>query len=311
MFKKRIFTQEEIKDIINMYESGTTIKQIREKYRCKSNKISQILKENNIKIKNVTDYFNSKQLATTKKYKFNEDYFEKIDTPDKAYWLGFIYADGNVFIKKGKSENSSKGATIEISLKREDEYHLNNFIKCLKGNISLKTREVKLNGNIYPASRLLINSIKMANDLIQLGCIPRKSLVLTFPQNLSENLYSHFIRGYFDGDGCISFKRYNKSFSFVATINGTYDFLSQIKIILQDNKIKSSDVKSTKSKAYEIRLYGKDNLAKLHNYLYKDAEYFLGRKFDLFRSSLFSLNQEFEASDVAKCFIKLLLEDAV
>mgnify|MGYP002625860766 CR=1 FL=1 len=49
-----------------------------------------------------------------------------------------------------------------------------------------------------------VSSPKMKVDLIRLGAIPNKSLILEFPKDIPNDLIRHFVRGYFDGDGCIS-----------------------------------------------------------------------------------------------------------
>jgi hypothetical protein len=121
-------------------------------------------------------------IVQIEKHFFNENYFDKIDNSNKAYWLGFLYADGNVYVGKGKNGNT-KGGTVELSLKREDEYHLYNFATDINGNnIPVEQRTIKLEGKEYFASRLALNSITMCKHLIELGCVPNKSLNLTFPK---------------------------------------------------------------------------------------------------------------------------------
>jgi len=300
----RIYNQDRINKIIQLYQEGNTMFDIGKIIKIKEETISKILKENNIKTRNMTDYYTSEQLATKKKYVFNENYFEVIDSKEKAYWLGFLFADGNVYIpnyNKGKS----KGGTVEISLKEDDDYHLYNFRSDIEGDMPITYRDVKLNDKFYHSCRISIGSIKMCNDLINYKCIPVKSLILKFPENLSENLYSHFIRGYIDGDGCVFFKVYQKCDSFSVSLLGTIEFLTKIKSILEDNNIKCSNVKPEKSKAFNIKIGGRDNLVKLYNYLYNDASRFLGRKIDLFRNALIYYDKDFDISPTAKLFAEL------
>ena len=141
-------------------------------------KFSKNLKKENIEVIN---YHN---LA-----KFNIDFFEKIDSQEKAYWLGFLYADGAI----GSTNNG-----IEVSLKSSDYDHL---LK-LKESLGFKEK------NIYKDEircRLTFTNKKTKEDLIKLGCFPKKSLSLKFPskdQVPDEYLYD-FIRGYVDGDGSV------------------------------------------------------------------------------------------------------------
>ncbi len=64
----------------------------------------------------------------------------------------------------------------------------------------------------------------MCNDLIGHGATIRKSLTLTFPTHLDEKLIKHFLRGYFDGDGCIN---YRPQYGFIPNLIGGYRGISQ------------------------------------------------------------------------------------
>lgn len=297
-------TQNDIDNIIKKYEEGLSLYALGRLYRTRSININKILINNNISIRGKGIQTNKENYKTNKKYNFNEYFFNNVDNELKAYWLGFLYADGNVYIR-GWDKGKSKGGTIEISLKAEDDYHLYNFRSDINGNMLINYRDVKLNGNIYPSCRILINSINMARDLINYGCVPNKSLILEFPKTLADELLPHFIRGYIDGDGCVFFKVYNKNDTFSVSLLGTYNFLTSVKEVLKRNGIKSSDVKPKKSKAFLITITGRDNLVNLYNYLYKDATRFLGRKIDLFRKALMYYDKDFVISDTAKLFYKL------
>lgn len=117
----------------------------------------------------------------------NEDYFSTIDTEEKAYILGFIYADGYL-------ESNERTLTFNISQKDMDI--LLKIKKALKCGNEVKKSSTK------NCVRLHLSSIKLVSDLKKLGVSRRKSLVISFPK-LDEKLYRHFIRGYFDGDGHI------------------------------------------------------------------------------------------------------------
>lgn len=123
-------------------------------------------------------------------YKVDEFYFEIINSPEKAYILGFFYADGY--------NNESNG--IVSSTQREDRIDI---LTSIKDRIHAD-QEIK----IYPGQRaysLTICSTKMSKDLANAGAMQCKSHILTFPDStiVSDELIPHFIRGYFDGDGCI------------------------------------------------------------------------------------------------------------
>lgn len=209
-----------------------------------------------------------------RKYKVNESYFENIDSEEKAYWLGFIFADGCVY--------SNKCVAIELAIK--DENHLLKFISHLDSNYILS----------YPKNRnsckLLIGSVKMVNDLLKYGCTSKKSLTLKFPDNINEDLKRHFIRGYFDGDGCISRSesikirkdRGNKSYhtiTWTTKVLGTIDFLQSIvkTLDLPINKLTSDG-----TKGFQLKFGGTNKPFIMLNKLYENSNIYLDRKFELY-----------------------------
>lgn len=122
-------------------------------------------------------------------YKVNENYFEKIDTPEKAYVLGFFYADGY---------NNQKIGVLEFVQIKERLDILEQIRKQLSCNYNIKE---------YTSGKCTLNicSKKMSSDIANAGAVQNKSDLLEFPseQIISKELIPHFIRGYFDGDGCI------------------------------------------------------------------------------------------------------------
>lgn len=289
------FTDKEVKDIIDRYNNGECVDILRKKYRCRNTTISNILKRNNITIKRTYEYYTSKELATQRKYYCDEDIFENIDNENKAYWLGFIFADGNIYIPQGKS-GGSKGIRIEITLKEEDSYHLQNFADFIKSNYPIKKKIVKLKGKEFIEYRISIGSIKMGKDLISHGCTPRKSLTLQYPKNINDKYFGSFLRGYFDGDGCVFYKLYKKrnrnSFSNVVSILGTFDFLSAIDNKLKENKIKTRrGVAKSSSKAFILEI-STISYFDFYNLIYAEGNYMLKRKLDKFKGLLNYYNKK-------------------
>ncbi len=301
--RKRIFNEYEIKEIKEKYLKGVALVTLGKEHKIRTSTLRDILIENGVKIRARGEQVGSVSYCTNRKHFFNENYFSEIDDANKAYWLGFLYADGNVYVNKGKN-GGSKGATVELTLKRDDEYHLYNFARDIKGlNIPIEQRVIKLNGNEYLASRIALNSITMANNLIQLGCIPNKSLKLEFPQNIKKEYLNHFIRGYIDGDGCIAFYVYKDNSYFNVTLLGTVEFLDGVKNILNEFDIKTSNICAEKSNAFRLGIYGQDNLGKLFNFLYKDANIFLERKREKFTKALLYYDIDFNLSKTYKLFM--------
>lgn len=98
-----------------------------------------------------------------KKYQVNENYFEKIDSEEKAYWLGFLYADGNVRMHKNKS------GILKLKLKQSDKKHIEKFSKCLNSNYPIKSgiEIIKNKGKEYKCYHSTINiyNTKLVKDL--------------------------------------------------------------------------------------------------------------------------------------------------
>ena len=221
--------------------------------------VYRILKKNNLKIRTIAQ--------AAMKYSCNENFFEIIDTEEKAYWLGALYADGNV------SQNKSGSGKIFLSSK--DKSWIEGFMKSIEST-NKPTREFhkKYQKEIWKAQ---ITSTKMFNDLVKLGCLPRKSLIITFPE-LNLKLIPHFIRGYFDGDGTVGVYQNLKTHSWKILKSG---FCSGSEIFLKELvnylPVKNKNIIFNKS-LYIIQFSLMDSIV-LHNYMYKDFTICLTRKF--------------------------------
>jgi len=194
----------------------------------------------------------------------NENFFQNIKTERQAYWLGFIMADGCIF-------KTSTSYRLDIGLKKEDFKHLQKFHKDIDS-----IRDVK----IYPYKCYSFHtSKKLCKDLISLGCTERKSLTLEYP-NIPKILERHLIRGYFDGDGCIS--KHRKSNNIRLSFVGTKNVLHAIQVNLQKPNVKL--VKS--GNAYTLGINGNKQSKRILEYLYKDSTIYLDRKYKKYKDYL-------------------------
>lgn len=190
--------------------------------------------------------------------------FETIDTEEKAYWLGFLYADGSV----GSTDNR-----IELGLAEKDVGHIEKFRDFIGIPNKISYRPAT------KSYRYAFKSIPCKADLIKQGCVPKKSLILTFPteQQVPKELIKHFIRGYFDGDGWFT----NTSECFQVGIIGTENFingfLNSIEIQNKDNKIFNVH-REDGAKRYVFGAY--QDVFNFLNWIYKDAIVYLDRKYE-------------------------------
>ena len=218
------------------------------------------------------------------KYYYNKDYFKEINTADKAYWLGFLYADGYVCrqFKNGKV----KSMNLELTVCEKDVSQLIKFKNCLESNIEIHEKNVKLNNEIYKERRINVCSTEMCRDLIKLGCTPQKTYDIKFPtfDIVPKEYMRDFLRGFFDGDGCISTTLMNGKPHITLSISGMSTMLKSIVDFLFTEKIITTRPTFAKDKrrefTYNIYFHGTDGCKYLLDYLYKDAKTYLDRKYN-------------------------------
>ena len=216
------------------------------------------------------------------KYSYDSDFFEKIDSEAKAYWLGFLYADG--YIHRNYKNGKIKSMSLELSLKSEDRVHLENFLRDIKSNVPIKDKVIKLNDKKYFANRVIVSNTKMCRDLVNLGCVPNKSLILTFPSYdiVPKEFMWDFIRGYFDGDGSIYYNNKEHTIKVEMVFVGTQNFLKGINDFLLLEGIPSVFKIYQKGNAFEMYIYGYDNIIMIYDKFYHTATRYLKRKKDKF-----------------------------
>lgn len=250
--KGGIYTLPE-QEIITKYQTGESCQSIANFYKVSFHTISNILEKNNI--------------ARDNKYKninLNENYFEQINTKDKAYFLGFMLTDGNVSLKEN---------TIQLSLSSKDEEILKIF-KQVTGSTN-KIRERK--NAQHDEKTFGLRSHKWKKDLAQYGIVPQKTAICQMP-TLPEELMPHLIRGMIDGDGWISAK--SRQIGFCGnekTVTQLHDYLVKtlniynVKIIQSENNL------------WQITWASKKDIEKIGNYIYQNKDiYFLSRKYNNF-----------------------------
>ena len=220
------------------------------------------------------------------KWTNNPNYFEIIDNEWKAYWLGFLYADGYVRLE---TDSEKKKYTLSVALATADESHLEKFRDSVQADNRIIRNTSHLNGKEYYNSRIVVTNKKLCEDLVRLGCTPRKSLTLTFPDEsqVPKKYRRDFIRGYFDGDGCICVNEEKR----MARVNiiGTEEFLTEVQnCFVNEAGVTKTCIIRTKSKAYELQYGNIRSVELIYKYLYRDSNIFLDRKLQKF-NKVFSL----------------------
>jgi len=269
-----LITEEDKEIIKNKYINGISTMGIGKEYGITNHKVAHILDSLGIDRDN----------NSMRKYTLNTKYFDNINTPNKAYILGLLYADGH---------NSFKRGTIEIALEECDKHILEDIKKELnykRDLIYIPVCKKIINGKEYdvqPQYKLQIFSSYMCESLICCGMIPNKSNRLKFPMYIPDELLSHFIRGYFDGNGTMGCKDINvwNRKTIQPKITSTYDFNISLSKYLKENlNIESKVVFSSNNNGITSDLCINKNSEKLKfcNWIYKDADMFLKRKHNIY-----------------------------
>ena len=219
--------------------------------------------QNAKKIKKISEAERSKiQSQNVRQYHINQDYF-KTWTRDMAYILGLWFADGCIY----------GGKMFDITLHQKDKYILKRIAE-----------ELGYQGHLYDyvdrqAARINFSCVVIYNDIMKLGGTERKSLTVDFPEVPKEYL-GDFIRGYFDGDGYVYYRKGNKiNTAFTCESKRFLDVL--LSILKEEANVKGGSYDAT---SMSLRFGNKDSI-KIGNFIYKDnPKLFLLRKKEKFNN---------------------------
>lgn len=223
---------------------------------------------------------------------FNDRYFQNIDSQEKAYWLGFIFADGYITSHScGVSDvSSSTRITYEfgMELQRKDEYHLERLRDALGGvhQIYQKESNQLICNNRMPShtysSVLRVYSKNIVMDLRANGIEFNKSYSSVFPI-VNDELFLDFLRGYLDGDGCIytglhdQGEKHPAHIRWVCNKREILDYIAEKANVLYGIKMRVY----RKDAAFALVCYAKQDIARLLSLLYHtDCNLWLERKYD-------------------------------
>lgn len=216
-------------------------------------------------------------MARPRTYALNENIFTNIDTEEKAYWFGFIFADGCI------SVSLTGQHTLQIKLKAGESSFLERFREFIETDRPVKFGKSENKFGKVEFCYLIISSKKLVNDLVKNGLQFRKSNIAIFP-NIEEVFVRHFIRGYFDGDGSFyptkGGKR-SKTYSLGFSVLGTKGFLEVLNSHLPFS-VSLYKENRTEHTYYLSTAIGLDKAVLLYDFLYVDAQIYLDRKLKVF-----------------------------
>lgn len=274
--------QQEQYVIDNYYKKKSDV--LAKEIGCSKSQICKIWREAGLKGKKHRTYY------------INENFFEDINTPGKAYILGYLAADGCVYKREnhvGMLSVTCKSNDVEllqiINREMESEYIISNSYK----------KNILKNGELALYSSLQINSDKICNDLAKYNIVPKKTWIYSPIDLKNDKLNWHFIRGYFDGDGSV-YKTPNVSgkitpSSYRITITCNDETAQWLNTFFQNHEIISHIYQDHRDKysnnLYNVQVRRCDSLERLFYQMYKDSrELRLERKYNKF-NEFFKLYQ--------------------
>lgn len=261
---RKLITVEIREEILKRNKTESlTIKQLCLEYGFYYTSFFNNLKRNNIKTNVITN-----------KSKINHFYFNKIDTEEKAYFLGLLYSDG--YIEKPNKYNNGR---VSLKLSQPDIYMVDKLRSIICPELKLQIKPAF--NNIKEAAEISFISKQINKDLHNLGMLYGKVKEGRNYPVISDDLNRHFIRGYFDGDGCISIRERIKTNTVTITIYcPDIHFLNSLTNYINFSVI----TKDKRHNVYILRLNNNKNKYSFLNYMYKNSSIFLKRKYDIFKS---------------------------
>ena len=255
------FTQDELNRMKELYKSGLSTYDIADVFGVSHQTINRRLRKMDIEIR-----------PRSMPANVNELFFNDLGSERSAYWLGLLFADGNIY-------NHPHGQKmLSLAQSTRDIKQMEQFVL-----------DMEYDGNIYnyvtkdgcTMVMVQIRSNYLCNHLIDLGCTPRKSLTLQFPTEIPEYSMRHFLRGFCDGDGCLGI--YDGQ-SQIQICLSSYLFLVGYKRALRNLLPHIGDVKIVKVKNrnyYHLAWGGRFQCADIARFLYGDCSVALQRKLEI------------------------------
>lgn len=261
-------------EICRLYKSGKTQIEIASIYKVSQSSIRKVLIKYQIKSR-------PRSVST----KFNEHFFDQINTEAKAYWLGFIVADGCIQTPKNRQK------TLSIGLSAKDSKHLGNFISDIESDHNLyfyKSKDSK--GSYHESVRVTFCSNTLVDALLKLGVGPRKTNTVSFPK-LPNNFTHHFMRGYFDGDGSVYLKTPDKrpnrkTRQLRVVVVGNNKLITQYASLLSKGAMIKPPSINNKINLSRLDIQGNKQAKKIYAFLYRNAARFLERKKSIFDENI-------------------------
>lgn len=261
----RIFSDEQELEIARMYKVGLSARAIGRLCGLSSHTaILGALKR--------TGTIQRSPAERNEKYYVNPHAFDIIDNEAKAYWWGFLYADGHTYNR-----------SLVLALATKDKEHLKRFKKFLNSGHPIKVRYVTAQGKVHPIAVLFVTNENLINRLRQLGITTNRTTFEWSISQLPSHLKHHWIRGFIDGDGSISIQKNKQA---ALKICGKPEELKWIRqqFHLEINRNAQHTIsKHSTANIHYLSYFGNIQCPLIRDYLYQGATIFLYRKRNIFQ----------------------------
>lgn len=250
--------------IVQLYSEGLSMSQVAKKIPCSKRTVERVLLSKGIQRRSKSSW---------RKHTFNYNFFDIIDSECKAYFLGLLFADGYCDKDSGR---------VMIGLQEQDGYILEKFKEVIQftGNLTFISKAHLNQLNQY---HICLTSKYLSSVLDNHGMVRAKSLILKFPTTIPNSLLNHFIRGFFDGNGCATTKNGYTVISIISTLDVLRNIKSTINTYYGIDKGSISERSKTNSPVKQLEFYGSNITTLVRDYMYKNANFFLTRKYDKLR----------------------------
>jgi hypothetical protein len=217
-----------------------------------------------------------------RRFTLNEFFFELIDAHEKAYWLGFLLADGHV------SANKTGGKTIRLELQSSDKPHIEAFLQSTGSNANIRHGVRQLKGSTNHSDWTMVCSGKLTRSLEDKGWHEfKKSGDCRIVQDVPDELIPSLMRGLFDGDGCFMKERA----TFVdAHLSVCHWFQEKL---VRHARIKRAPISPNPGNtSYVVKWSGYERLHTIANFLYSTPGPILKRKLEAARTHGYGLSRD-------------------
>ena len=253
--------------IIEAYKNNMSLREIENQFGATRATVSKFLETNGIKTTKGNHY---------RKYFHDINFFETINTEEKAYWLGFMYADGYIVNHDNRYGEDDFG----ITLAEDSIDSIEKFKASIKATNPIRYDNSKQGQRQV---KLVCCSQKTVNDLIDKGVLKGKSLILKPPTKVPQELIRHFIRGFFDGDGSLMKNQSNSYIAYGIDFTTTYEMAKWLQDTLQVGNIFPD---KRREATWYFSVGGNQQVLKLCHYMYDNASIWMDRKYNRYKELL-------------------------